>query len=145
VDAHSVIISWLPDPQLRADWPIVEAMLRPALSEPDDELFNPAIDVCWAAYEDGALYGAATTRMRTDGIAELRLAGGTRFREWIGLLDGIVTNWARDAGASRLNMRGRCGWLRFAARFGWVPLGKDDDGKMLFEKVLSNRQLCERF
>jgi hypothetical protein len=128
-------LSWLPDPHLRPDWPVVEAMLRPALT--GDELFNPDIDVCWLIYEGRTAIGAATTRLTTDGVAELRLAGGTRFREWIGLLDETVTAWARQAKASRLRMVGRCGWARFAARFGWVPLGKDNDGKAIFEKALT--------
>jgi hypothetical protein len=91
--------------------------------------------VCWAIYDGGTLYGAATTRLRLDGDAELRLAGGHEFRRWIGLLDETVTNWARDAAASRLRMRGRKGWGRFAAACGWDCLG-DDDGKELFSKDL---------
>jgi hypothetical protein len=132
--APGMELSWLPDPHLRPDWPVVEAMLRPALT--GSELFNPAIDVCWLIYEGRTALGAATTRLTTDGIAELRLAGGTRFREWIGLLDETVTDWARQAKASRLRMVGRKGWARFAARFGWASLGCDDDGKAMFEKVL---------
>lgn len=128
-------LSHLPDAHLREDWPIIEALLRPALSEPDDELFDPASDVAWAIYEDATLYAAATTRLRTDGIAELRLAGGTRLRDWIGLLDEAVTDWARLCGATALNMRGRKGWGRFAAACGWDCLGMDE-GKMLFTKEL---------
>jgi hypothetical protein len=48
-----------------------------------------------------------------------------------------VTTWALRAGACRLRMVGRCGWARFAARFGWVPLGKDENGKAIFEKALT--------
>lgn len=129
-----LVISWLPDPHLREDWPVIKAMLEPAVERGHD-LFDPEIDICWLIYEGSTAVAAATTRLRTNGIAELRLAGGTRLREWVGLLDETVTNWARDAGASRLNMRGRRGWARFAARCGWEAVGRDGD-KMIFEKVL---------
>jgi hypothetical protein len=130
-----VNVSYLPDPQQRADWGLIEALLQPAVDD-GQETFDPDIDVCWAIYDGGTLYGAATTRLRLDGDAELRLAGGHEFRRWIGLLDETVTNWARDAAASRLMMRGRKGWARFAERFGWDASGIDDDGKELFSKDL---------
>lgn len=126
-------ISHLPDPHLRADWQVIEAMLAPAT---EADTFDPEIDVCWLAYEDGTALGAATTRLQTDGIAILRLAGGHEFRRWIGLLDQAVTDWARACGATALRMRGRKGWVRFARTFGWVCLGIDDEGKWIFSKEL---------
>jgi hypothetical protein len=126
-----VEISHLPAPHLRADWPIIEAMLAPAT---ETDTFNPEIDVCWLAYEGGTALGAATTRLQTDGIAVLRLAGGHEFRRWIGLLDEAVTDWARACGATALRMWGRKGWVRFARTFGWVPQHQEDDGKWLFTK-----------
>lgn len=129
-----MIISYVPDPQARPDWPVIEAMLAPALS--GNELFDPAIDVVWIAYDSRTLFGAATTRLRADGIAELRLVGGARFREWIGPVEEMVSDWARRCGSPKLTSRGRKGWGRFARPFGWVDLGTDDENKMLFEKVL---------
>lgn len=126
-------ISHLPDPHLRADWPVIEAMLAPAS---EAETFDPAIDVCWLAYEDGMALGAATTRLRDDGVAELRLVGGHEFRRWIGPMEAVVCDWARLCGAYRLISRGRKGWVRLARTFGWVPLGTDDEGKETFEKWL---------
>src|SRR5690348_12269882 len=96
-------LSWLPDPHLRADWPIIEAMLAPAT---EADTFDPTIDVCWLAYEDGVAFGAVTTRLRTDGVAVLRLVGGHGFRRWGRLAERTVCEWAREAGASRLIARG---------------------------------------
>lgn len=132
--ADRMDVSHLPDPQARQDWPVIERMLTPALS--GDDLLDPAIDVVWIAYDSQTLFGAVTTRLRTDGIAELRLVGGARFREWIGPVEEMVSEWARNCGSPKLISRGRKGWGRFAAAFGWVALGTDDENKMLFEKVL---------
>ena len=111
-------------------------MLAPAT---EADTFDPEIDVCWLAYEDGIAFGAVTTRLRTDGVAELRLVGGHEFRRWIGPAEAVVCEWAREAGASRLISRGRKGWVRLARTFGWVPLGTDDEGKETFEKPLAGR------
>lgn len=130
-----VIVSSLPEPERHAFWPDVERILKPALTD-DQEVFDPAIDTAWVAYSGEVIFGAATTRLRTDGIAELRLAGGARHREWVGPLDEAVTAWARLCGAHRLTMRGRKGWARYARAFGWAATDPDDEGKLVFEKVL---------
>lgn len=130
--SDSLELSYLPDPTAREDWPIIEAMLAPA-SETD--VFDPAIDVCWIAYEGNVLLGAFTTRLTTDGIAHLRLVGGHEFRRWFREGEEMVTEWARAAGASRLVARGRMGWRRVMPA-GWVSLGTDDEGKALFSKDL---------
>ena len=129
-----MIVSTLPNAGSREDWPQIEALLATAVD--DETTFDPAIDVVWIAYVGSTIFGAATTRLRSDGIAELRLIGGARFREWIGPLDGAVTGWARLCGSPKLISRGRYGWARFNRRFGWVALGRDDEHKIMFEKVL---------
>lgn len=127
-------ISVLPEPQTHPLWPQIEQEL--ALAVTDAEAFDPAIDVLWCAYDD-AFWGFATTRLRTDGVAELRCVSGTRFREWIGPMEAEVCDWARHCGADRMVSRGRKGWVRLARTFGWAPTGTDDEGKTLFTKDLS--------
>lgn len=129
------MISTLPEPQRHPAWPDIEHMLRPALSEPGHELFDPSIDVVWIAYEGQTIFAAATSRLRNDGTAELRLAGGVRHRDWVAALDEGVTEWARLCGALSLVMRGRKGWGRYARPFGWVVSGFDD-GQQIFTKEL---------
>ena len=92
-------------------------------------------ELVWVAFEGATIFAAFTTLLWNDGEAEFSLAGGTRLNEWIHLIDEAVSKWARDAGASRLTMRGRRGWARFAKRFGWVATGTEDE-KQLFEKAL---------
>ena len=109
-------------------------MLKPA--DHGGGVFDPNSDVLWIAHEDGVVWGAATTRLMTDGTAELVCVAGSRFREWIGPMDGLIEQWARDCGAHKLETWGRKGWVRYARTFGWVGLGKDD-GKFKFEKALT--------
>lgn len=125
-------VSYLPDAHLHPLWSGIERILAPAS---DGDVFDPAIDVVWIAYEGPTLWGACTTRLRTDGVARLRLMGGRRFKEWMGELDRIVTAWARDCGAPMIVMTGRKGWSRFADTYGWTVTGTDD-GKINFEKQL---------
>ena len=110
-------------------------MLEPGVFG-DFEVFEPG-DIVWMIFDGTVAYGAAITRLLHGGDeAELRLAGGARFSEWIGPLDETVTAWARDCGAYRLTMRGRKGWKRFAKRYGWTDLGQADDGLTIFAKDL---------
>ena len=127
-------ISSLPDAHCREDWPQIEAILSTAVDA--DTVHDPAIDVVWIAYVGSTIFGAATTRLRSDGIAELRLIGGARFREWIGPLDEAVTGWARLCGSPKVISRGRKGWARFNRAFGWAATAQDNEHKIMFEKVL---------
>jgi hypothetical protein len=128
-----VIISTLPEPQSHPAWPDIEALLATAAT--DTQPYDPAFDVVWIAF-DGAIWGAATTRLQTDGDAELLCVAGKRFREWIGPMEAEMCAWARLCGAGRFVSRGRDGWGRFAAAFGWDALGTDENGKALFFKEL---------
>lgn len=109
-------------------------MLKPADSS--GQVFDPRADVLWLALENGVVWGAATTCLMEDGTAELRLVAGARFREWIGPMDGLIEQWARDCGAHLLVTWGRRGWARFSSGLGWVAVSTDDDGKITFEKRL---------
>jgi hypothetical protein len=125
----------LPDAGNHPLWPAIKGLLAEAERLGGIEA-EPELDCIWIAFDGPTVFAAAATRLIPGDEAELRLAGGTRFREWIGLLDEAVSGWARDCGAYRLTMRGRKGWGRFARPFGWVALGADDAGRMIYEKEL---------
>lgn len=127
-------VSWLPEPEGHPLWQDIRTLLKPAVlsDEPD---YEPS-DWVWIIYDRDTLYAAATTRL-WEGEARLRLAGGTRHREWAQALDEAVTRWARDGGAKVLTARGRRGWARLALAFGWVATGHDEDGRAMFSKDLS--------
>ncbi len=129
-------ISWLPEPEGHALWPVMLDLLQPAATLGQIDAFEPGRDWVWIIYDGSTLYGVAVTRLWAGDEAELRLAGGYRFKDWIGLLDKAVSDWARQGGAHKLTMRGRRGWARFAKRFGWIALGSDDAGRAMFEKEL---------
>ena len=129
-----MIVSYLPNPVQHPLWESIKALLKPAADFGDIPIRDDD-ELVWIAFEGTVLFAAATTLLWDDGEAELRLAGGYRHRDWIQQMDEVVSKWARDAGASRLTMRGRRGWTRYAARFGWEPLGTED-GRQLYEKVL---------
>jgi len=132
-------LSALPDAASHHLYPAFVEMLEPAVTD-GSPAFIDGIDTMWIAYEGGTVWGAATTRLRTDDTAELRLAGGGRFRDWMGLLDEAVSQWAVANGKSRIAMVGRRGWARFANAYGWVALGTNDEGKVRFEKALAGRE-----
>lgn len=129
-------VSTLPEGDAHPAFPGILRLLERARTNPAHDVFDPAIDTLWIAFEGPTIFGAATTRLTTDGIAELRLAAGTRHREWIALLDSDVTAWARLCQARRLTMVGRKGWARYARAFGWVVRGQDEEGKSIFTKEL---------
>lgn len=89
----------------------------------------------WVAFEGQTIFAAGTTLLWNDGEAEIRLCGGTRFREWVSEALEAVEAWARQCGAQKLTMRGRRGWARFIA--GWDCHGQDHDGLWIYEKDLS--------
>lgn len=127
-------LSYLPDAVNHPLWPAIKALLQPAANYGEIDAFEDG-DLVWIAYEGPTVFAAAVARPLGD-EAELRLASGTRFREWMPLLDAELTVWAKGNGAWRLTMRGRDGWARFAERFGWVATGKDHKGRTMFEKEL---------
>jgi hypothetical protein len=130
-----VIISTLPEPETHPAWPEIERLLLKATAEGAQPFGEH--HVLWAAIEDDIIWGVATTRLKADETeTELLCVAGTRFREWIGLMEAEMCAWSRLCGARRFVSRGRHGWGRFARQMGWDALGLDDDGKALFFKEL---------
>jgi hypothetical protein len=127
-------MSYLPDAEKHPLWPAIYDLLKPAADYGDIDVHEDG-DLVWIAFDGPTVFAAAVARPLGD-EAELRIAAGSRFREWMPQLDAELTAWARANGAWRLTMRGRMGWARFAKRFGWVALGHDDAGRMLFQKEL---------
>ncbi len=129
-------IAWLPEPERHPLWSDIVRLLEPGNIGIESVIDTD--DWVWIIFDGPVLHAAATTRIYRDGTARLMLAGGANLQRWIGLLDETVSDWARKGGATRLTMRGRNGWARFAKRFGWVALGHDEDNLMIFEKDLGH-------
>ena len=117
-----MIVSYLPDAETHRLWPQIRALLEPAAKFGSVEV-ECSNQVVWIAHEGGTIHAAATTLLYDNGSAELRLAGGHRHRDWAPQLSETVSAWARSAGATRLTMKGRRGWARYAHRLGWVAHG----------------------
>lgn len=128
-------IAWLPEPESHPLWPEMLRLLKPA-AEFGGMPVRDEDELVWIIYNGPILYAVATTLLWDDGEAELRLAGGHCHRKWAGLLSETVSAWAKSAGAKRLTGRGRRGWSRYARELGWSRLGEDEDGRLIFEKVL---------
>lgn len=129
-----MIVSYLPDAETHRLWPQIKGLLEPAAKFGECAVEHPD-QVVWIAHENGTVHAAATTLLYDNGEAELRLAGGHRHRDWAPQLSETVSAWAKSAGATRLTMKGRRGWARYARACGWVALGKEGTG-MIYEKEL---------
>jgi hypothetical protein len=128
-----LIVSYLPDPERHPLWEGIRGLLEPAVTDAPVLEKN---ELVWIAIDGPQIVGAGTTVLNNDGTAEILACGGVRHREWVNQALEAVESWARGAGASRLTMRGRRGWLRHVRRFGWDATGTED-GQMIFEKDLS--------
>jgi hypothetical protein len=125
----------LPEPEEHPLWSHIKELLEPAAKYGGIPI-RDSDEFVWIAFDGPTVFAAATTLLWNDGEAELRLAGGARHKEWIGPLHEAVSDWAKRSGATRLTMRGRKGWGRYARPFGWVALGTDHDGLTIYEKAL---------
>jgi hypothetical protein len=94
------------------------------------------LELVWIAFEGTVLFGAGTTALHKDGVAEIIGCGGHKHGLWVEQAEGVVSAWARSCGASKLTMRGRFGWARYFRELGWDVLGKEEDGRTVFEKRL---------
>ena len=117
-----MIVAYLPEPHKHPLWNDIQRLLDPRQEYGPVDPFD---EMVWIAFDEKTLFGAGTTLLY-DTHAEIRLCGGFRHREWVWEALRIVEAWARDAGASRLTMRGRKGWGRYMRPFGW-GVSRDGD------------------
>lgn len=122
------MISIIPNPEA---WPKHKELLEPLaekaglpnIMEEGENLWGA---FRWATSRFGTsmeLIGCVTTRMLSDGDAEIILVAGEG-QDWLpGMLEEIKS-WARDEGAEIIHCAGRKGW---AKRFGWEPVKKEND------------------
>jgi hypothetical protein len=128
-----VNVSFLPEPEKHPLWNDIRQLLKPAAEYGGIGIRDDG-EFVWIAFDGPTIFAAMTT-FYADGVAEIRLACGSRLNDWIAPFEAAVSAWARECGASKLIMRGREGWGRFARPFGWARLGTED-GKHLYEKAL---------
>lgn len=126
-----VKVAYFPDAEQSEHWGAIKELLEPAARRGGIEAKEDG-DLIWIAVEDGIVWAAFTIAL-TDCL-ELKCAGGTRMREWVPLLDQVLTAFARDAGKSKLQTRGRWGWKRFGDKLGWKHVGNDERDFPVFEK-----------
>jgi len=127
-----VKVAFFPDADKSEHWGAIKALLEPAARRSGIEVKENG-ELVWIALESGIVWAAFTVRVVAERV-ELICAGGTRMREWVPLLDEVLTRFARDAGKSRLQTRGRWGWKRFGDKLGWSLVGCDEKGLPVFEK-----------
>lgn len=108
-----------------------------AITKEIAELLQPAADLAgeqidtgpgwtvWTVHRDGGLIGAANVRRTVDRAVEVVLVGGRDSKDWIGRLDELIGEWARDEGAIVLRAYGRVGWVRVLTRQGWKATERD--------------------
>ena len=124
----------MPDPESWHLWNDVLALLDTAAVRGGIPAWSDG-DLLWIAIDNGQVIGAATSRLMSDGNAELKNVAGTRMREWHGDLEGTICDWARCHACPLIVSRGRKGWIPIVRKWGWQKVG-EEDGLTLFEKVL---------
>lgn len=130
----AILTGWLPRPQLQPYWNDLIDLLAMAAARGNVPAWQVG-DLMWIAIDGGQVIGAASTRLLSDGRAELKHVAGTRVREWYPDLEDKICAWAANSGASVIVAEGRRGWVPLVARLGWKVAGSSD-GRTLFEKVL---------
>lgn len=76
---------------------------------------------------------ALVTQMTVDDVFECLLAGGTRAREWAGVAERRLAQFAAENGSQRLRIWGRHGWRRVFPH--WSVMG-EADGLLILEHIL---------
>jgi hypothetical protein len=108
-----------------AEWPEIEALLRPAADLAGAEIETGEGWLVWTIHRDGRLVGAANVALKSDDAAEVVLVGGSGFREWIGPLDDLIGCWALEEGCTELRAFGRKGWTPILTKHGWEARAGD--------------------
>lgn len=127
-------IGILPEPMLWQDWGKIKKYLEGAYERTDcTRAFLDPLDVVWVVYELDEPIGAATACLKYDGVGEVVLVGGTRFREWIADLDQRIGHWMKDEGQKAMRAYGRKGWARILKD--WKVMGRKN-GLTTYERKL---------
>ena len=118
-------------------WPFditdeIERLLQPAANLADGVIERGPAWTVFTVHDGAELIAAANVRRTVDGIAEVVLVGGTRFREWLRPLDDTIGKWARDEGCTALRAFGRKGWAKV---LGWQVIGRES-GMVGYERAL---------
>lgn len=113
---------WLPEPEKHPLWPDLWALVATVRRRGFEPSWNDG-DLLWLTSDCGEVIGVATTRLLANGDAELMHVAGTRLKEWAGLLEALVCDWARLNGAARITASGRMGWRRIVEPLGWKSSG----------------------
>lgn len=83
-------------------------------------------DLVWVVIDDDPM-AAATTRITTDGFAEVILVGGKGWQGWIADLSRLICAWAKDEGMASVRAYGRKGWVKILPQLGWRVVGEDNE------------------
>jgi len=127
-------IAYLPDAEATPHWGAIEALLKPAAELGGIKPKEPE-DLIWIAIERGRIWAAVTVRLVGE-VLEIRCAGGGRLFDWIKPCAATLTDFARDCGATALELRGRRGWSRWARELGWKYDRDDERGSPVFRKEI---------
>lgn len=122
-----------PDAQNSAEWPEIEAFLRPAAVMGGLDIEQGPGWTVWTVHKEGVLVAAANVRRTVNKEAEVTLVGGNGFREWIKPLDDMIGKWAKEEGCHKLVSCGRKGWSKV---LGWSIVG-ERNGFAAYERSLA--------
>lgn len=78
---------------------------------------------CWLVHLDDAPAGVVCLERYVGDSAGIALCAGDRFEEWEEPIVRLCFQWAKDNGAAHLEVRGRKGWARSLARYGFQWAG----------------------
>jgi len=125
------LVGVVEDPENSVCWEDVKRHLEPAAGRNGIPLLEQH-DLVWIVAHDGKLKGAATTRLSSEGYAEVVLVGGRDHRLWLKQLDQKIGEWATSEGCHTLAACGRKGWRR---SLGWDVLG-EHAGNVIYGRKL---------
>ena len=129
-------ISGVPPWHARGVWPLAGPWTEDALKQgaqmvTADEVLEAIEEgriALWLVLEDGVAVASFTTMVEGQGLTWFTL-GGHGIERWLPDVDKLLTLLARAMGCRRVQLRGRRGWTRKLAPFGWketaVTMTKD--------------------
>ena len=78
---------------------------------------------CWLIWLDESPAGLVVLERYAGESAGIAITAGERLDEWEAPVMALCKAWARDQGARVLEVRGRRGWLRRLAKYGFKWAG----------------------